>query len=139
MARRRRALATCRRLPPPRPLSPAIPCVSDLQTANRQECVDQLIREYRVRGHMIARVDPLDSPRPELAELDPFGCGLSEADLDRLFSTSTLPGPDAQTLRDILHRLRSTYCGFIGAQFMHIHDLAAREWLQRRMEERRTV
>ena len=107
----------------------------DLHVARRQECVDQLIREYRVRGHMIAQVDPLDSPRPGLPELDPCKCGLTEADFDRPFSTSTLPGPPAQTLRAILDRLRSTYCGFIGAQFMHVHDLAAREWLQRRMED----
>ena len=40
-----------------------------------------------------------------------------------------------QTLGAILQRLQNTYCGYIGVQFMHIHDLAAREWLQRRMED----
>jgi len=107
----------------------------DLQTAKRQERVEQLIREYRVRGHMIAQVDPLGAPRPSLPELELGFYGFTEADLDRPFSTTALHGSDAQTLRDILERLRNTYCGFIGAQFMHIVDLAAREWLQRRMED----
>ena len=51
------------------------------------------------------------------------------------FSTYSLAGPDTQTLREIMERLRNTYCGSISAQFMHIDDLEVREWLQRRMEE----
>ena len=94
-----------------------------------------LIRNYRVRGHMIARVDPLGMPRPVPPELDPRFHGLGDADLDRLFSTHSLPGPDVQPLREIIDRLRHTYCGSISAQFMSIDDLAVREWLQRRMED----
>ncbi|MGO9108676.1 MAG: 2-oxoglutarate dehydrogenase E1 subunit family protein, partial [Thermoguttaceae bacterium] len=100
-----------------------------------QEGVDMLIRNYRVRGHLIAKVDPLGIPRPMPPELEPKFWGLSQADLDRQFSTYSLAGSNTQTLRDIMDRLRNTYCGSISAQFMHVDDLEVREWLQRRMEE----
>jgi 2-oxoglutarate dehydrogenase E1 component len=103
--------------------------------ASLQDRVDQLIRAYRVRGHMVANIDPLGMPRPHLPELDPEYYRLSEADLDRPFSTDTIRGPDVLTLRDIINRLRNTYCRSIGVQFMHMDDLAVRRWLQDRMEE----
>ena len=101
----------------------------------KQEYVDLLIRNYRVRGHLIAKVDPLGIPRPMPPELEPEYWGLSDADLDRRFSTYSLAGSDDQTLRDIMDRLRNTYCGAISVQFMHIDDLDVRQWLQKRMEE----
>jgi 2-oxoglutarate dehydrogenase E1 component len=100
-----------------------------------QESVDMLIRNYRVRGHLIAKVDPLGIPRPMPPELEPKYWGLSDADFDRRFSTYSLAGPDTQTLREIMERLRNTYCGSISAQFMQVDDLEVREWLQRRMEQ----
>jgi 2-oxoglutarate dehydrogenase E1 component len=110
--------------------------VRDSQTQGRlQESVDLLIRNYRVRGHLIAKVDPLGIPRAMPAELEPKFWGLTDADLDRQFSTYLLAGSNTQTLRDIMERLRNTYCGSISAQFMHIDDLQVREWLQGRMEE----
>jgi 2-oxoglutarate dehydrogenase E1 component len=106
----------------------------ELNVAVLQDRVDQLIRAYRVRGHMIANLDPLGMPRPVPPELDLEFYGLTEADMDRPFSTRTIYGPDVLTLRGILKRLRTTYCRFIGAQFMHIDDLRVRNWLQHRME-----
>ncbi|HLX62902.1 MAG TPA: 2-oxoglutarate dehydrogenase E1 component [Planctomycetota bacterium] len=99
-----------------------------------QERVDMLIRNYRVRGHIIAQVDPLGRPRPPAPELDYKYFSLTEADLDRPFSSEQLSGPDTTTLRDIIGRLRNTYCRTIGAQFYHIDDLVVRTWLQERME-----
>jgi len=99
-----------------------------------QERVDQLVRAYRVRGHRIAHLDPLGEQRPLLPELDPAFYGLGPADMDRTFSTRSLGGEDEATLRRIISRLRSTYCRFIGVQFMHIDDLTVRMWLQERME-----
>jgi 2-oxoglutarate dehydrogenase E1 component len=99
-----------------------------------QDRVDQLIRAYRVRGHMIAHIDPLDIPRPPHPELDPEFYGLSAADMDRPFSTETIHGSEVLTLRQILERLRNTYCRSIGVQFMHIDDLHVKRWLQARME-----
>jgi 2-oxoglutarate dehydrogenase E1 component len=102
--------------------------------ARRQERIDQLIRAYRVRGHMIAKLDPLGETRPRPPELDLKSYGFTADDLDRRFSTVALAGGDVRTLRDIYQRLQNTYCRFIGAQFMHIDDPAIRDWLSQRME-----
>jgi 2-oxoglutarate dehydrogenase E1 component len=108
---------------------------ADRELASRQERVDQLIRNYRVRGHIMADIDPLDQPRPRPPELDPAHYGFTEADFDREFSTRTTQGPRQRTLRDILRWLQNTYCRTIGVQFMHIDDHVVREWLQGQMEE----
>lgn len=91
----------------------------ELNVAVLQDRVDQLIRAYRVRGHMIANLDPLGLPRPVPPELDLEFYGLTEADMDRPFSTRTIYGPDVLTLRGILKRLRNTYCRYIGAVHAH--------------------
>lgn len=106
----------------------------DLGRRAEQHRVDQLIRNYRVRGHRVARVDPLESPLPHLPELDPEYFGFTEADMDKRFSVEGLGGADVLTLREIVARLRNTYCRSIGVQFMHIDDLFVRQWLQERME-----
>jgi 2-oxoglutarate dehydrogenase E1 component len=100
----------------------------------RQDQVDALIRAYRVRGHMMAKIDPLGLPRPVQVELDPAFYGLLPKDLDRKFSSRTIFGAEALTLRQMLTRLRNTYCRSIGVQFMHIDDLNVKNWLQDRME-----
>ncbi len=99
-----------------------------------QDRVDQLIRSFRVRGHLVADLDPLGTPRAEQSELDPAFYGLTEADLDREFSTRTVGGPERLSLRRLLDRMRSTYCRSIGVQFMHINELGLKTWLQERME-----
>ncbi|HEY8945894.1 MAG TPA: thiamine pyrophosphate-dependent enzyme, partial [Polyangiaceae bacterium] len=105
-----------------------------LDMAVRQDRVDALVRAYRVRGHMIAKIDPLGLPRPDQAELDPEFYQLTGDDLDRNFSSRTIFGAETLTLREILTRLRNTYCRSIGVQFMHIDDLNVKNWLQDRME-----
>ncbi|MBI4556246.1 MAG: 2-oxoglutarate dehydrogenase E1 component [Candidatus Hydrogenedentes bacterium] len=104
------------------------------EMATLQHRVDQLIRNYRVRGHIVAQLDPLGTSRPQPPELDPAYHGFTEKDFDIPFSTEFVPGADVLTLRQIVERLRNTYCRSIGAQFMHIDDLAVRNWLQERME-----
>ncbi|MEB2310721.1 MAG: 2-oxoglutarate dehydrogenase E1 component [Sorangiineae bacterium] len=112
--------------------APLVAGVSD--AAVRQDRVDQLIRAYRVRGHMVARIDPLGLPRPAQPELDPGFYELSPQDLDRYFSTRTIHGAEVLTLAQMLERLQNTYCRSIGVQFMHIDDLDVKSWLQDRME-----
>ncbi|MCC7492168.1 MAG: 2-oxoglutarate dehydrogenase E1 component [Fimbriimonadaceae bacterium] len=102
--------------------------------AERQYRVDELIRSYRARGHMIAHLDPLQLPRPRPPELDPAYYGFTAEDLDRRVATATMEGARERTLREVLETLYNTYCRFIGVQFMHIDDLEIRRWLQRRME-----
>lgn len=112
----------------------AAPLGGALQDAVLQDRVDQLVRAYRVRGHMVAQIDPLNLPRPPSPELDPAHYGLTDADMDRQVSSRTIAGPRLRTLGDVLCCMRNTYCRSIGAQFMHIDDLSIRHWLQERME-----
>ncbi len=106
----------------------------EARLAARQNRVDQLIRNHRVRGHRLAQLDPLGRTPPVPPELDPATYGFTEADLDDVFAAGSLRPGGRLPLRDVLARLRNTYCRSIGAQFMHIDDLAVREWLQERME-----
>jgi 2-oxoglutarate dehydrogenase E1 component len=119
----------------PLPLPPvAEGTAGEERVAFLQDRVDQLVRAFRVRGHLMAEIDPLGRPRPGLPELDPRFYHLTEADMDRSFSTDTIEGPQSMSLRQIIKRLRNTYCRSIGVQFMHMDDLRVRQWLQVRME-----
>src|SRR5262245_10661446 len=103
-------------------------------TAVLQERIDQLIRNYRVRGHMAAQLDPLGIARAAPPELDLGFYSLSAADLNRRFACEAMCGGGTLTLRESLDRLRKTYCRSIVVQFMHIDSSFVRHWLQERME-----
>ena len=100
-----------------------------------QDRIDQMVRAYRVRGHMRAQLDPLGLPRggPQ-PELDPEYYGFGPEHMQQRFSCRTIAGANKRTLAEIIELLRNTYCRFIGVQFMHIDDLQVRHWLQERME-----
>ena len=99
-----------------------------------QDRVDQLIRGYRVRGHLEASIDPLGTPRKTNSELSLDYYGLSKEDYHVKFSSRTLNGQNFRSLEEIYDVMRATYCRSIGAQFMHIDDNDVRTWLQSRME-----
>lgn len=99
-----------------------------------QDRVNNLVREYRVRGHLIANLDPLGLKRSETPELNPDAYGLSEEDLNRPYDSTALENVMGGTIEAILTRLKNTYCRSIGVQFMHINRRSIRDWLQRRME-----
>ncbi|MCP4645707.1 MAG: 2-oxoglutarate dehydrogenase E1 component [bacterium] len=99
-----------------------------------QHRVDKLIRNYRVRGHRVARLNPLGKPDAELPELDPAYHGFTDDHMNLSFSVTTMAPEGSLTLREIVHRLQTTYSTCIGVQFMHIDDIGMREWLQERME-----
>jgi 2-oxoglutarate dehydrogenase E1 component len=108
----------------------------------KQAAVLQLINAYRVRGHLIADLDPLGAEPSYHAELDPANYGLTIWDLDREFITGSLAeamrgggAPQAvATLRQILQTLRQTYCGKLGCEYMNIQVPEQKRWLQQRME-----
>ncbi len=101
----------------------------------KQRKVLQLINAFRFRGHQIARFDPLEVREiPDIPELTFSYHGLTEADLDSVFDTGSLAGPDNATLRDILQILQATYCNSIGIEYMHITDTEEKRWLQQRLE-----
>ena len=102
----------------------------------KQIRVLQLINAYRFRGHQVARIDPLElRDIPELPELTLEHHGLGSADLDTLFETGSLAGTGKATLREILDLLRATYCGTIGAEYMHITETGEKRWIQQRLEQ----
>jgi 2-oxoglutarate decarboxylase len=107
----------------------------------KQAAIMQLINAFRVRGHLIADLDPLGGEPSFHPELQPENYGLTIWDLDREFLTGTLgehvgeggPKPVA-TLREILETLRKTYCGKVGCEYMNIQVPEQKRWLQQRME-----
>ncbi len=95
----------------------------------------QLIRAYRVRGHLEADLDPLRlQARAPHAELDPASYGFGAADMDRAIFIDGMLGLETATMRQIMEILRRTYCGSVGIQFMHIADPDEKSWLQQRIE-----
>ncbi|MFV8749294.1 2-oxoglutarate dehydrogenase E1 component [Nannocystaceae bacterium ST9] len=114
-----------------------LPTVEPGSTAEQialQTKVDSLIDAHRLHGHLRAQTDPLERPIATLAsELDPAYYGLSDAHLDRSFHTNGLT-PDKASLRDILARVRATYCRHVGVEYWHLYDATQRAWLQQRME-----
>jgi len=103
--------------------------------------VIQMINAYRVRGHLVADLDPLGSEPHFHPELDPETYGLTIWDLDREFLTGSLgeaigegSSKPVATLREILETLRDTYCGKIGCEYMNIQVPEQKRWLQQRME-----
>jgi 2-oxoglutarate dehydrogenase E1 component len=94
-----------------------------------------LIRTYRVRGHLAARLDPLGLSRMEVPpDLTPAYHGFSNADLDRPIWIGGTLGYETATVRQMLDVLQDTYCGHIGFEYMHISDVEERRFIQDRIE-----
>lgn len=94
----------------------------------------ELVEAYRTFGHRDAQLDPLTgspTPRPEL---QPAAFGFTDADLDRTFNVDGLFDQQKATLREVLEKLRNTYCRYIGVEFMHIDAPEIQRWLAQRME-----
>ena len=105
-----------------------------LEQNKRAIAVMRLINMYRTRGHVLADLDPLSDEPGHSPELDFEYYGLTLWDLDREFYCAGLGGYETAPLRKIIKLLRDTYCGKIGAEFMHLLDLDERKWLRERME-----
>ena len=110
---------------------------TDLAIARKQVHVQSLIAAYRFLGSRWADLDPLKrTERPRIPELDPAFYDLTEADMDITFSATNtyFSANENMTLREIVRALRETYCGTIGAEFMHITDPGEKRWWQERIE-----
>ncbi|MBU3699605.1 MAG: multifunctional oxoglutarate decarboxylase/oxoglutarate dehydrogenase thiamine pyrophosphate-binding subunit/dihydrolipoyllysine-residue succinyltransferase subunit, partial [Candidatus Kapabacteria bacterium] len=92
--------------------------------------VVQLINAYRVRGHLLADVNPLGLEAYYYPELDPGYYNFTIWDLDREFDTGGLGGVKRATLRDIIDMLRDTYCDHIGIEYMYIQDPDQKNWIR---------
>ncbi|MGH2541419.1 MAG: multifunctional oxoglutarate decarboxylase/oxoglutarate dehydrogenase thiamine pyrophosphate-binding subunit/dihydrolipoyllysine-residue succinyltransferase subunit, partial [Ardenticatenaceae bacterium] len=106
-----------------------------LAAAEKEAGVLTLIRATRVRGHLLADLNPLGKePKEYHPDLDPATYGLTLWDLDRQFITGGLAGVKRARLREILDILRRTYSGHIGIEFMNIQNPVERRWLQDQLE-----
>lgn len=109
-----------------------------LEEIAKQAAVFQMINAYRVRGHLIADLNPLGVKAAYHPELDPATYGLTIWDLEREFISNLAGRADepmrVATLRQILETLRQTYCGRLGCEYMHIQHPEEKRWLQERME-----
>jgi 2-oxoglutarate dehydrogenase E1 component len=101
----------------------------------KQAQVLRLINAYRAHGHMQAHLDPLSPPPEPFHRLDYQHFGLTEADLEESFSVGNFRGGGQMKLRLLISSLNEIFCGHIGVEYLHMQDLDARDWLQRRMEE----
>jgi 2-oxoglutarate dehydrogenase E1 component len=105
-----------------------------LIAADKNARVLRLVHAFRARGHRIANSDPLTGETKYFPELDPAHYGFGNQDLDDLFTVGDLPGGSVQRLRDILDRLRTTYCGSVGVEYTHVQDPGRKLWLQQQIE-----
>ncbi|MBF9049022.1 2-oxoglutarate dehydrogenase E1 component [Roseobacter sp. HKCCD9010] len=94
-----------------------------------------LIRAYRIRGHLVADLDPLgmrdQTPHPEL---DPKSYGFAEADMDRPIFIDNVLGLQMASIRQIIDIVKRTYCGTFALQYMHISNPEEAAWLKERIE-----
>ncbi|MDH5538936.1 MAG: 2-oxoglutarate dehydrogenase E1 component, partial [Rhizobacter sp.] len=110
---------------------------ADLAVARKQVHVQSLIAAYRFLGSRWADLDPLKRhDRPKIPELEPAFYDLSEADMDIVFSATNtyFSTAESMTLREIVAALRETYCGSIGAEYMHVTEPIEKRWWQQRLE-----
>ncbi|NLI83478.1 MAG: 2-oxoglutarate dehydrogenase E1 component [Deltaproteobacteria bacterium] len=110
---------------------------ADARGLELQSALEALIHRHRDVGHLLACLDPLTACPTDHPLLSLSAFPFSETDLDRTFSTPSLPHMGAASLRDIVQMLRETYCRSIGAETMHLQDPSERSWLQERMETTR--
>ena len=99
-----------------------------------------LIRAYRINGHLLANLDPLNLQHRDVhPELNPKTYGFNENDWDRPIFIDNVLGMESATLRQIMEIVKDTYCGSIGIEFMHVQDPAQKAWIQERIESIRNT
>ncbi len=109
--------------------------VDDASTINKTARVQELINAFRVRGHLMADIDPLEYRQRSHPDLDIESHGLTFWDLDRQFVVGGLTGRRTMLLREVLGLMRDSYCRTVGVEYMHIQDPAQRQWFQDNIEK----
>ncbi|HAT23253.1 MAG: 2-oxoglutarate dehydrogenase E1 component [Pantoea sp.] len=110
--------------------------VSDPAANSKQVKVLQLINAFRFRGHQHANLDPLGLWKQDrVADLDPAFHDLTDADFQESFNVGSFAiGKETMKLADLFDALQQTYCGSIGAEYMHINNTEEKRWIQQRLE-----
>lgn len=98
--------------------------------------VEAIVRAYRLHGHLIAKIDPLDLPRMASAppDLDPALYGFTKEDLKATVRYEPLFGSKEVTVEQVLDRLRTLYCGSIGVEYQDLRNAERRVWLRGQIE-----
>ncbi|MBI5326070.1 MAG: multifunctional oxoglutarate decarboxylase/oxoglutarate dehydrogenase thiamine pyrophosphate-binding subunit/dihydrolipoyllysine-residue succinyltransferase subunit, partial [Ignavibacteriae bacterium] len=109
--------------------------VDEKEAIEKAAHVMLMINAYRVRGHLLASVNPLGYESYYYPELDPAYYGFTIWDLDRIFHAEDTWENNNLPLRDIIERLRDTYCSVSGFEFMHIQDPVRKLWIMRHLEK----
>lgn len=110
--------------------------VTDPDMDSKQVKVLQLINAYRFRGHQQANLDPLGLWKQErVADLDPAFHNLDDNDLSQSFNVGSFAiGKETMKPGELIEALKQTYCGSIGAEYMHITSTEEKRWIQQRIE-----
>jgi 2-oxoglutarate dehydrogenase E1 component len=114
--------------------APVAPSPAGNDRFEKEFRVIELINAYRQRGHLFTKTNPVRDRRPYSPTLDVENYGLSQADLDTVFTAGNEVGIGPSKLRDIIDLLVQTYCQSVGAEFMFIRNPEKRRWLIGRME-----
>jgi len=105
-----------------------------VEAVDKNARVQELINAFRVRGHLMADIDPLEYHQRSHPDLEIENHGLTFWDLDREFVTGGIGGRRTMKLREILGVLRDSYCRKIGVEYMHIQDPEERLWIREQVE-----
>lgn len=108
----------------------------DIRKAARQSVqATMMIRAYRMRGHLYAKLDPLGIAKgPDINELDPRHFGFGEDEMDQPIFIDYMLGLETATVREMVDILKRTYCSTLGVEFMHVSNPDEKAWLQVRIE-----
>lgn len=116
----------------------AVNISTDVLHAEKQAKVAKLINAYRTWGNLAAKLDPLGSTPSSLPQLELSHYGLSDTDLSNYFSAPDLMGTPTSTLRDILNKLQTVYCGTMTVEYMYISNEEEVRWIQQKVERERS-
>ena len=96
-----------------------------------------MIRSYRQRGHLIAKLDPLELLKTDyLEELHPESYGFKKEDYNKKIFLDGVTNKQHSNIKEILQFLREKYCGSIGYEYMHISNPFERKWFRDRVEKK---
>ena len=111
------------------------PATSTEFTDHKQAGVSRMVNSFRIRGHEIAKLNPLGEAHHEpVADLELGFHDLNESDLEHVFDTGSLVAPPRMKLKDILDLCKRVYCKSIGVEYMHMVDTVKRDWMRERLE-----
>ncbi|WP_298226785.1 multifunctional oxoglutarate decarboxylase/oxoglutarate dehydrogenase thiamine pyrophosphate-binding subunit/dihydrolipoyllysine-residue succinyltransferase subunit [Gryllotalpicola sp.] len=108
--------------------------IDEANQVDKTARVQELINAFRVRGHLMADIDPLEYKQRTHPDLDLASHGLTFWDLDREFVVGGFAGRGTMLLREVLDVLHDSYCRTVGVEYMHISDPTERRWFQDKLE-----